>query len=226
LRSSRLLPLVAAALITGCGDDDGPGGTDSDAAPVCAPLTDDDECFPIEASHPEGTVEIGTGIDEWRPMEEEERTTYGIQGGFHFDVHARMSGLAPGNPSNVLDDCNPKTRFRAFFEDGTHINSGGECPIRVGYAQEDGGDYVLSRPLAVLFDTCLVGDDIFGRRYRIVVEVIDSEGRYATDETMVTALPPGGWPDAGPPPDAGAGEMDAGPSDAGEGRDCPYPPRP
>lgn len=233
MRSSRLLLLLAASLTGACGDDDGGGGdggddgTVSDASTACVLPGDPNDCFPIDGSHPGGTIELGTGFDGWRPMGLEERISYGIQGGFHFDVHARISGLEPGDPDNSLDSCNPRTRFRAFFEDGTHISPGGQCPLLLGYTQEN-GDYVLAAgPLQLQFDTCLRSDDLFGREFRIVVEVIDKEGRYAMDEQMVTALPPFAWPDAGPlPPDAGGGEMDAGPSDAGEGRPCPYPPRP
>jgi hypothetical protein len=153
-------------------------------------------CWPTEGLQPRGTIEPGIG-DVFQPMPDDVPLFYGAQGGFGLMVHARMTGLQPGNPTDVLDPSNPRTRFRTFFVDtGEPTNEGGLCPFRVAYVP-DGDGYVVRNSLALVFNVCWGSQGLFGRRLRIDLEIIDADGGYAKTEKIVTLTAPteAGWPD-------------------------------
>ena len=183
--------IVLLSSVLGCGDD-GPSTTpmpDSSTdvsidAPMSAP------CW-FDTYTPAGTIALGTGND-YVPMGDHVNLEYGSQNGFHIPVHARITGLAPGNPTDPLDEGNPRTRFHGFFvATGEPVNPG-RCGIRLGYVP-NGGAFDLARGSAILFDTALTGVDLFGIQVRVVVEIIDASGNYAIDEKVVTCDPPIGW---------------------------------
>src|SRR5687768_3319811 len=86
-----------AAAASACGDDGGSG----DGPPM------------------EGEVELGTGTTEFEPLADESELglVAGPQGGHHFIVHVRMSGMVPGDPTMPGLIGNPSTRFTVTGED-------------------------------------------------------------------------------------------------------------
>jgi hypothetical protein len=195
---SRVLIVVAFAGVAACGGGNNAGQPDApdeiDAA-IDAPKAG--PCWPVEGTTPGGTVQLGGGEGAFVPMGDEINVVYGSQSGFHIPVHARMTGMVPGNPTNVLDPMNPRTRFRAFFVDTGEPLNEGACPVRLAYQPATGAEFDLLRDSAVLFQVGLPEDEIFGREVRVVVELIDATGKYATEEKIVTCRAPPGW--MGPP---------------------------
>lgn len=159
---------------------------------------------------PGAEVELGYASAGYAPLNEDDELTVfaGNQGGFHFFLHARIRGLSPGDPAQPLE-VNPTTWFSVLTEDGTDITVQ-SCVYPLAYQQAADGAYVLPYPPLVQIETKRV-PGIYGQRLRIKVEVKDAQGRYATDEAWIIAVPKF-EPDAGAP-DAGA--PDAGVSDAG-----------
>lgn len=188
---------IIAVCAMGCNDPKAPivdaGMQDGDdAAPdIDAPRG---PCWPVDNTTPGGTILLGTGEDAYQPMQDETELVYGPQGGFHVVVNSRISGLSPGNPNDVLDPINPRTRFRAFFVDtGEPINPT-TCPIRIGYmASPESGSFDLAIASAILYQVGLPEDMIFDRQLRVVVEIIDGEMHYATAEKLVIPRKPAGW---------------------------------
>jgi hypothetical protein len=190
---------VAVAALGACRGDE-PGVEDGGPArdgPV-ADAGPRGPCWPVEGSTPRGSVVLGTG-SEFSPMPDELALVFGQQGGFHVEVHARMDGLVAGNRADIFDPINPRTRFRVFFVDTGEPIDPSVCPIRLAYEPVDGGGFDLVHGHAVQFSTSLGPEEVFGRDVRVVVEVLDSTGGYATDEKVITCVEPSGWADAGPP---------------------------
>jgi hypothetical protein len=184
-RTTSMLFLVLAA----CGGDPDPVVVPPDdmMIPIDAPPAG--PCWPFDTATPGGSIQLGTG-DSFVAMPDEVKVHFGTQLGYDIPVNARVTGMVPGNPNDVLDPINPRTRFRAFFVDtGEPINPA-VCPIRIAYEQKPSGDFDLSFASAVLFEVGLPEDQIFGRQVRVVVEIIDNNKLYATDEKVVTCRPP------------------------------------
>jgi hypothetical protein len=141
-----------------------------------------------EGAREEGRIEIGTSLSAFEPIEPEQELALieGIQGSTHFDLNARSWDLDPGDPTDTRAPDNPRTLFTAFAEDGTQL-SGRACGWPYGY--EPQGDYAdISRPpILPLLNRYR---DHYGKRARLVVEILDSQGRYARDEVWITAVPP------------------------------------
>jgi hypothetical protein len=141
-----------------------------------------------EGAREEGRIELGTSLGAFEPIESEQELALieGIQGSTHFDLNARIWDLEPGNPTDTRDPGNPRTLFSAFAEDGRRLD-GSSCGWTIGY--ETHGDYAdISRPrILPLLNRYR---DHYGQRARLVVEILDSQGRYARDEVWVTAVPP------------------------------------
>lgn len=164
---------------------------------------------------PGAEVELGTYDDGFIALAEEQELPLhaGTQGGFHFFGHARIRGLSAGDPEQPLE-ANPATNFRAFTEDGTDITLR-PCTFPLAYELDASGNYVLPYPPILQISRYEV-PAIYGQRVRILVEVIDAEGRYARDERWVIAVP-AEKPDAGVPVDL----PDAAVPDAGVPTDGP-----
>jgi hypothetical protein len=185
----RVLAIITAAALTGaigtgCGDPedvvpepDGPPGP----------------CWPDQPMTPQGGAAVlGTGRDGFEPMPETLPLEYGAQDGFMLVTNVRMSGFEPGNPQDVLDPKNPKTRVRAYFDDtNVPLNYYSHCPFRTGYVP-DGAEYRLVEAAPAVFETCWRSVHLFGKRIRVELEILDDSGNYATDVKVVTAAPPTG----------------------------------
>jgi hypothetical protein len=202
---------AAACSSAGAGSDGGPDPGAPDARPFCYPGGG--------TPTPGAVVELRTardGVGLVAVNENEQVDVYaGPQGGFHFYLHARIRGLSPGDREQP-PEANPATLFSLYLEDGTLI-SAVPCAYPLTYEVDDDGELALPYAPIVQIEAERV-PAIYGQRVRIKVEVMDGEGRYATTEATIVAVPydapePGdaGVPDAGAP-DAGA--PDAGAPDA------------
>jgi len=149
---------------------------------------------------PRGTIELGTGVEpsNYLKMPSQKPLEYGSQGGFDIQVNAKMTGLQPGNPSDILDPTNPRTRFHVEFADtGVAINRG-VCPNRLAYVPVGNGEFVLQMGTAILYEVCYGSQTILNRDLKVTLEIMDSDNGYAMVEQIVTPVAPvdPGWPDA------------------------------
>lgn len=153
---------------------------------------------------PAPEVELGTGTTEFEPLTDgqELEVIRGPQGGFHFHVHARMSGIEPGSPDMPGLLSNPRTSFAAFLEGGDQIDLMFP-PYRLGYVDLGGGDYELpsGRILQILEESVPA---IYGQRVRLTVSVEDDAGRQASTEVTVLAVEQADASNADAGPDAGS----------------------
>ena len=154
---------------------------------------------------------LGTGVSTYEPMPDMVALEYGTQAaGYDLPVHAKISGLAPGNPLDALERGNPWTRFHVYCLDSsgscdatttctvpadcfggqclTPVNPG-HCGSRIGYVAS-GSDYVLGHSLAMAFQNGLTQSDLQGKQVLVTVEVEDSAGHYAMDQKTVTLIAP------------------------------------
>lgn len=176
------IAIVTAVTALGCGGQ----GQEIDAG-------NPGPCWPDTLGAPKGTALLGTGRDAFAAMPAELPLEYGEQAGFDLVANVRMTGFAPGNPTNLLDPGNPRTRIRAFFADtNVPLNFDAKCPFRNGYLPSGVADYdyQLSRGVPVIFETCWRSDRLIGARIRIELELIDNAGNYTTDQKVVTAAAP------------------------------------
>lgn len=170
--STRTAIAIAALLASACG-----GATPRDAGPE--------------------RVELGTGTVAFEPLAQEDdlELIAGLQGGHHLIVHARITGMDPGDPEQAGLPENPRTSFAAFGEDGRQLDL--ELPAyTLGYVAEPDGWYALpsGRILQVREDEV---NQVLQQRVRVSVRVVDARGAAATDERWVRVIPFSG-DDAGP----------------------------
>jgi hypothetical protein len=195
---------VAIVVLAGCSDE----SKTPDADAGSADAGEIDCTWPIEESTLGGTIELGTGATGFEPMPDELQFVMGTQSGTFLIVHARINGLEPGNLDDFRDPVNPRTRFSATLWDGTLV--GRECPSTQAYKpSEEAGWYERKTFQNLEFLPFEVGEKAFDTMVKLRVEVIDSNGRYSSDEKDVLCHAPVGWADAGVDggvqPDAGAG---------------------
>ena len=153
-----------------------------------------------------GEVWLGTGTTEYRELEEDEELPLiaGPQGGHHFIVHARMSGLLPGDPTMPGLIGNPSTSFTVESEDGERLDLN-MAPYRLGYRDSEvEGAYELPSGRILQVQEERVAEMI-GTRVLLRVDVTDVRGAVASDERWIVTgeelVPPpggdGGQPDGG-----------------------------
>jgi hypothetical protein len=177
----RLAAVLFAAAGVGC------DYLDTDPDPEVEP--DALSCFAggvPDGAEVAGEVEVGFGQTSFASIEpDQELTLYaGIQGGYHFFAHSRIQGLEPGDPQVTTNPGNPHTLFTAYDEDGERVDIH-TCGTRIGYIGDtDQADLRSGRLLMIRRQ---IAEELYGNRVRLVVEVFDSEGRYATHEAWVTA---------------------------------------
>lgn len=188
----RVFAVVIAAALVACGDDQ-PGGPDADAGTADAAPAKPKACWPDAIRMPKGSAVLGTGRNGFEAMPDVLPLEYGMQAGFNLLAHVRMTGLTPGNPRDLFDPSNPRTRIRAYFADTplpVPLNYYAHCPFRSAYVASDGGGYELVEAVPVIFETCWRSEHLFGKRIRIELEILDDSGGYTTDVKFVTAAPP------------------------------------
>ena len=168
--------LGASLLLASCGGHDSPA---VDAGP----------CWPLSAT-PGGQVELGTGDLTFEPWPATMAIiTSSAQSDPFVEVHARIRDLPPGNPNNIFDPHNPKTKASLVI-DGLTFPQGVECPGTLGYvASPVAGAFDLLHSLHVGFGTTPL-DQVAGKQARVTIEVVGSDGHYAKDEQFVTLMAP------------------------------------
>lgn len=179
-------PLAAASACLTFAGCSGSSGDPTDAAPVGP---DAISCFDgslPDGGHEAGAIEIGTGIDNYEPIEPEQtlRLHAGIQGGFHFELRPRIRGLNPGDSDNYHSPENPYTYFTAYDEDGDKIDIH-SCGFQEAYRNEVGEFVDLGYSKQLILGS--EGDIYDGQRVRIEAEILDSELRYARAEVWIVA---------------------------------------
>ncbi|CAN5129086.1 hypothetical protein BH11MYX1_BH11MYX1_45880 [soil metagenome] len=190
---------IALALLAAC--DKSNTGVHGDGGVDTAPPG---PCWPYETSAPKGEIELGTGDDgspTFAPMPDDIALEFGPQNGFDIPTRTRIRGLDPGDPTNILNSTNPRTRLRIFLANGNLADQYGTCPNRLGYTDDGAGAFTIQGNLRVMFFECFATSQLFEQQFRLQAEVIDSTGGYAKVEKLVTVHAPAGWPDAGPPVD-------------------------
>ncbi len=108
----------------------------------------------------------------------------GLQGGVHFFVLARISGLT-ANVDDEEPQAWPATWFEAYDEGGNKLSLQ-TCSYPTPYSDAGDGTYRLSYVRILQLDNDYI-PAIYGQRVRLVVEVLDAEGRYARSERWVIA---------------------------------------
>jgi hypothetical protein len=147
----------------------------------------DAACWPIEDTTPGGAVELGTGDLQWIPAPSMLQLQMGFQkAGFLF-INSRIQGLEPGDPSNFLNESNPRTRFRGTLADGTVV--GGDCPSRVGYQSRSDGHGYWQNGQMLVFLPFEVEQKANNTNVLVTLEVIDSAHHYAKDEKTIFVTP-------------------------------------
>jgi hypothetical protein len=142
-------------------------------------------CWPLAAT-PGGQVELGTGDITFIPMPDLLPIINSLsQSDPYLQVHARIHGLSPGNPDDILDSHNPRTKVSAVIAD-LGLTLAGECPASLGYiAAPESGAFDLSPHSIRLGFGSFPPDQASGKQARITIEVV-SNGRSAQAEKLVT----------------------------------------
>ncbi|MGE0784163.1 MAG: hypothetical protein AB7S26_00645 [Sandaracinaceae bacterium] len=170
VRSFVLCSLAATAIACGT-----PGGGDSDAGP------------PRDAGP--ATIELGTGDIEFLPMAEgsDQLVVQGPQGGFHFVVSVRVTGIDPGNVDDRTDLRNPTTEFQAWVGDQRMDLMASRYTQAIPPAPDGSGTYDMIGRLLIL--RIASDDEIANMMTRIEVTVTSPAGITLYDERNVLAVP-------------------------------------
>jgi hypothetical protein len=165
----------------------GCSGDDQCSSPVPAETY---ECFSggamPEGAVQEGLIEIGTGREAFEPLVPEQglQLMHGIQGGFHFEIRTRIQGLDGGEPGNTAQDENPTTLLTAYNEAGERLD-GATCGFFVAYEPAEGAEEYDDLPTVRLLIFGLDTRPVDGQRVRVVAEILDRCGGYASGEVWV-----------------------------------------
>ncbi len=139
-------------------------------ATACAPLPElDDTCFETDAS-----VELGTGWQGFEALDETDTidVVHGPQGGYHVYYSVRPDAMAP-----IADLSIEVTDLET-----NRLLTVGVDPVRL--AETEGRCTLEAVGLLAILD---IDDsaDIEGHAGLIDIEIIDEEGRFATDSVTV-----------------------------------------
>jgi hypothetical protein len=148
-------------------------------------------CWPLPAT-PGGQVELGTGELAFQPMPDTlQLTRSGAQRSAYIPINARIRGMPPGNPDDLLDPKNPKTKVSAVLvETGAPLGLAVDCPASMPYvAAGEPGAYDMLHDLQINLAT-IDPMDLDSKQATLTVEVVGADGRYAIDQKIVTLIVP------------------------------------
>lgn len=133
-------------------------------------------------------MELGTGEITFEPLPEQlEIIRDGSQSDPFIILHSRIRGLPPGNPDDLFDPRNPKTKLSAVIDE-LGLTLGYECPASIGYVPApEAGAFDLIRSLRLGFGT-FPPDDAVGKQARVTIEVVGSNRLYTRTEKVVTLI--------------------------------------
>jgi len=156
-----------------------------------SPAVDAGPCWPLSAT-PGGQVELGTGDLTFEPWPATMAIiTSSAQSDPFVNVHSRIRDVPPGNPNDIFDPHNPKTKV-SLVVDGLAITfpQGVECPGTLGYVTSPvAGAFDLVHAFHIGFGTTPL-DQVAGKQARVTVEVVGSDRHYAKDEQLVMLMAP------------------------------------
>ena len=181
---------ILVVIVAGCGDN---------AVPAVPPAPPDayersGSCW-VDGTTPRGVVELGTGTASFEPLPDPLPLEYFVTGGWGIPVNVKMSGLEPGNPDDILDPLNPRTRVLAFFADTKIPLSYAHCPNPFGYVSQGDGTFTWPFGADVDIKLCWDAAHLIGAQVQIDVDVVDHDGYVAHKSTTVTlGAPPGYYP--------------------------------
>jgi hypothetical protein len=172
--------LGVTLLLASCG---GHASQDADAAGPTGP------CWPLDAM-PGGQAELGTGDITFVPMSAMIPIIRNASQSDPFlQIHSRIHGLPPGDPDDILDPGNPRTKVGATIDE-LGLTLGVECPASLGYVTSpEAGAFDLIHSLRIGLGTIPL-DQVAGKQVRITLEVVGSNGLYAQDVKMATITLP------------------------------------
>jgi hypothetical protein len=170
--------LGASALLAACG-----GSTET------IPDAYEGPCWPLP-SKPGGQVELGTGDISFETMPAMLAITKNASQSDPFlEVHARIRGMPPGNPNDIFDPRNPRTKASGRIEE-LNLTLGVECPASLGYVSApESGAFDMIHSLRLGFGA-LPLEQVDGKQAVITIEVVGSNGLYAMDTKTVTVMNP------------------------------------
>jgi hypothetical protein len=184
--------LIALLALAACGG----GGTSptTDAGPDASQDAKiKGPCWPIDNTTPGGEIEVGTGVDAYAPMPDSLPLVFGDQQGYHITARARIRGMNPGVVGDLLNEneLNPRTKYWAIALENEAQIGVVPCPYQIFYEPaQDGDGSVFPAYVEIRFDVALTLQDIVDKQYRVIVEVIDADGKYAKGEKVITAIAP------------------------------------
>ena len=144
-------------------------------------------CEPGPGPAGEAIAELGAGATDFLSLADGEELVIdsGLQGGYHFVVHARARGIDPGNATLPGMPENPRTLFAAYREDGTQL-SFDMPPHRLGY-QATADDWLALGAGRILQLDITDPAEIDGESIVLVLDIEDRVGRLAQDERTIIA---------------------------------------
>lgn len=146
-------------------------------------------CWPLDAM-PGGQAELGTGDIAFEPLPAMLPIIRNASQSDPFlAVHARIHGLPPGNPDDILAPGNPHTKVGATIDE-LGLTLGVECPASLGYvASSEPGAFDLIHSLRIGLGT-IPPEQIAGKQARITLVVVGANGLSAQDAKIVTLTAP------------------------------------
>ena len=131
---------------------------------------------------------LGTGNIEFEALADGDdiAIVHGMQGGYHFFGSARMTGLIPGDGTDLTNPDNPTTTF-TVTRDGQRIDANIAGYVQ-GYRPLPDTDLVELIPRVVVLD---IEDDaeLDGATVEFTVTITDVTGATASDTKSLIAVP-------------------------------------
>lgn len=138
---------------------------------------------------PGAELTIGLGLATFEPLLADQTLEIiaGPQGGAHLEMHARMSGLSPGDVNDAWGRA-PHTLVTIENEAGDRLTAL-DCTFPQPYVENGDGTYQLVSGRIILIRSNYLGD-LNGSRALVRMEAQDPEGRYAIVEQYVNLIDP------------------------------------
>jgi hypothetical protein len=134
---------------------------------------------------------LGIGQDAYMSLTDGQpaQVVHGPQGGYHIVVALQAHGIWPGTPGIAGSPDDPVTTLRAFRASGTEFGlmTGSPNVLHVAYGAAADGVELPGRLLRLDIRS---PSEIAGETLLLHADVLDRDGRTASDQKHVVAVPP------------------------------------